>query len=153
MRAELCVPLKVGQRVIGVINAESHIVGNFTEDDERLLMTVANQLATGIEKARLFAEITRALDREQRLNEIARTISGALDMATIIKQCFTFGNRAGRCRKRSVVYAFGGSQDTYHTHMFTIFPVLDDEFSYLLKRTGLAWHIIESGYFPHPVKL
>jgi signal transduction histidine kinase/putative methionine-R-sulfoxide reductase with GAF domain len=84
MRAELCVPLRVGHRVIGVINAESHIVGNFTADDERLLMTVANQLATGIEKARLFAEITRALDREQRLNEITRIISGTLDITTIL---------------------------------------------------------------------
>jgi GAF domain-containing protein len=84
MRSELCVPLRVGQRIIGVINAESTKIGFFTEDDERLLLTVGNQLATGIEKARLFDEITRALEREQRLNEITRTISGTLNIPTIL---------------------------------------------------------------------
>lgn len=55
--SELCVPLKVDQRVIGVINAESTRLDAFTEDDERLLMTMASQLATAIEKVRLFEEV------------------------------------------------------------------------------------------------
>lgn len=55
--SELCVPLKVDQRVIGVINAESTRLEAFTEDDERLLLTLASQLATAIEKVRLFEEV------------------------------------------------------------------------------------------------
>ncbi len=57
MRSELCVPLKTGNRVIGVFNAESRTVGAFSETDERLLMTFAGQLATAIEKVRLFEEV------------------------------------------------------------------------------------------------
>ncbi len=52
MRSELCVPLKIGERVIGVINAESRQVDNFTEADQSLLITVAGQLATAIERLR-----------------------------------------------------------------------------------------------------
>jgi len=59
MRSELCVPLKVGRRVIGVINAESSQPNAFTPSDERLMMTLAGQLATAIEKVRLLAETRR----------------------------------------------------------------------------------------------
>jgi signal transduction histidine kinase len=79
-RSELCVPLKVGERVIGVINLESTQPDAYTEADERLLMTIAGQLATAIERVRLFqAEQTsrrqlRALSR--RLVEVQEAERG-----------------------------------------------------------------------------
>jgi PAS domain S-box-containing protein len=56
VRSELCVPLRVGNYIVGVINAESTQLGAFTEADERLLTTFAGQLATAIEKIRLYDE-------------------------------------------------------------------------------------------------
>ncbi|MBN1890670.1 MAG: PAS domain S-box protein [Thermoflexales bacterium] len=56
VRSELCVPLQVGKHLIGVINAESAQLEAFAEADERLLITFARQLATAIEKIRLYAE-------------------------------------------------------------------------------------------------
>ena len=67
--AELCVPLKVGERVIGVINAESTQRDAFSEADERLLATVAGQLATAIEKIRLYEEAQRELAERVRIGE------------------------------------------------------------------------------------
>jgi len=52
-RSELCVPLKVGEHVIGVINVESSKLDAFTPDDMRLLTTLAGQLATAIERLRI----------------------------------------------------------------------------------------------------
>jgi len=52
VQSELCVPLKVGERVIGVINTESHQLNAFTKEDERLLMTCAGQLATALDRLR-----------------------------------------------------------------------------------------------------
>ncbi|MCL4858927.1 MAG: PAS domain S-box protein [Caldilineaceae bacterium] len=77
-RAELCVPIKVDERVIGVINAESDQPGFFTQDDQRLLLTIAGQLATAIEKLRLFAETRR---RVEELGTIAQ-VSSALRVAS-----------------------------------------------------------------------
>lgn len=82
--SELCVPLKSRERTLGVINAEHSQACAFTPADEQLLMTFAGQLATAIDKLRLFAGIEEALGREQRLNEVARIISGALDLPTIL---------------------------------------------------------------------
>jgi PAS domain S-box-containing protein len=51
-RSEICVPLKLGTRVLGVFNAESPKVAAFTEADEALLAVVASQLASAIERMR-----------------------------------------------------------------------------------------------------
>jgi GAF domain-containing protein len=55
-RSELCVPIKIKERIIGVINAESERLNAFSPNDERFLATLADQLATGIEKIRLFKQ-------------------------------------------------------------------------------------------------
>lgn len=53
MLSELCVPIKAGGQIVGVINAESKRLAAFTEADERLLMILAGQIATGVERLRL----------------------------------------------------------------------------------------------------
>lgn len=83
-RSELCVPLKVGQHVIGVVNAESKRISAFSEADEHLLVTLANQLAAEVERIRLFHKMAEALIREQQLYEIMRSLSSASDLPTIL---------------------------------------------------------------------
>jgi len=58
-RSELCVPLRVGERVIGAINLESRRLAAFGEEDLRLLSILAGHLAAVIENARLFEETER----------------------------------------------------------------------------------------------
>jgi PAS domain S-box-containing protein len=55
--SELCVPLQVGQRVIGAVNLESHRRAAFGEDDLRLASVLAGHLAAVIENAYLFEEM------------------------------------------------------------------------------------------------
>lgn len=57
IRSELAVPLKVAGRTIGVINVESERLDAFSEADENLLTTLANQAAIAIENARLFTSV------------------------------------------------------------------------------------------------
>jgi len=62
-RSELCVPLKVRERTIGVLNAGSEKVDAFSQDDRQLLSALADQAAMAIENARLFETVTQ--QREQ----------------------------------------------------------------------------------------
>jgi diguanylate cyclase (GGDEF)-like protein len=57
-RSELCAPLKIGEDVIGVINAESSRLNAFTKEDENLIDTMAAQIAIAIQRLRT-AEIER----------------------------------------------------------------------------------------------
>lgn len=83
-RSELAVPLKIGERIIGVINAESNKLNGFSEADERILVTMAGQLATAIENARLFEETQSRLREQILLREAGTAISSALDTQTIL---------------------------------------------------------------------
>jgi HD-GYP domain-containing protein (c-di-GMP phosphodiesterase class II)/putative methionine-R-sulfoxide reductase with GAF domain len=80
-RSELCVPLKASGRVIGVINAESTHLDAFSEADQRLLETLAGQLATAIERLRVLAASRRHVERLNALRIIDRAINGNLDQA------------------------------------------------------------------------
>src|SRR5262249_29151180 len=70
--------------LIGVLNLESGVVGAFTAEYSESARQVANQLAIAIQQARLLAQTTDMLAREQRLNEIARTLSESLDLNILI---------------------------------------------------------------------
>jgi PAS domain S-box-containing protein len=72
VNSELCVPLKVGGKTIGCINVESEFYNAFSEHDERLLTTLANQAAVAIENARLFEDTRRRASRQLALNAIIR---------------------------------------------------------------------------------
>jgi PAS domain S-box-containing protein len=52
VRSEVCVPLKVGPRVLGVLDAESTRPAAFTKRDERLLGVAATHVASALERLR-----------------------------------------------------------------------------------------------------
>jgi phosphoserine phosphatase RsbU/P len=58
-RSELIVPLFYKGRVIGVLDLEHTRVGFFNEEHERMLTTLAAQVAIAIENARLYQAVTR----------------------------------------------------------------------------------------------
>ncbi|RME33069.1 MAG: GAF domain-containing protein, partial [Thermoflexia bacterium] len=74
-RSEMALPLKVGERVIGVLDVQSEEPEAFTEEDVAVLQTMADQIALAIENARLLEESHRAVQELQRLyGEQARDI-------------------------------------------------------------------------------
>jgi PAS domain S-box-containing protein len=58
-RAEMAVPMLVGERVVGVLDVQSEQVGRFTQEDVNIKTTLAEQVATALDNARLFAEQRR----------------------------------------------------------------------------------------------
>ena len=59
IRSELCVPLWLQDRVIGVVNVESIEAEAYSADDQRLLETIAAQISVAIQNARLLDHIQR----------------------------------------------------------------------------------------------
>ncbi len=60
-QAELSVPLKLGQKILGVLDVQSPEINAFDEDDVRVLETLADQVAIAIENARLYQTIQHEL--------------------------------------------------------------------------------------------
>lgn len=82
-RSEMCVPLRVGERVIGAIDLQSPRVGAFSANDELLLATVAGQWAVILDNARLYAAERRRLDEITVLFEVAQAGASTLDLNTV----------------------------------------------------------------------
>jgi GAF domain-containing protein len=64
-RSELGLPLKVGDRIIGVLDVQSKEQAAFSDEDIEAMSTLAAQVAVAIENARLFGETRRALTEVQ----------------------------------------------------------------------------------------
>ncbi|MEM3875123.1 MAG: PAS domain S-box protein [Candidatus Bathyarchaeia archaeon] len=89
--SELAVPIKIGNRVLGVLNVESEKLAAFDEEDRRLLEILASHVAialSNLEKRESLEKLSEKLehlmrsstkimtikDARKRLKEIARTI-------------------------------------------------------------------------------
>jgi len=66
-RSELCVPIKVGDKVFGVLNAESPKIDGFSPADRQLLTTLADSTAVALENLRLNAETITLKEFNERI--------------------------------------------------------------------------------------
>ncbi len=70
--SEVCVPLVIDGRVVGVLNAESSVLGYFNAADEQLLVAIAGAMATALEKIRLLETERSRLKELEALAELSR---------------------------------------------------------------------------------
>ncbi len=70
IRSELCVPLRTGSRVVGVLNVESRQLDAFTERDLQLLTTLSHNLTIIVENIRLLEEVRAANSRLKELDRL-----------------------------------------------------------------------------------
>ncbi len=73
-RAELCVPLVYGDRVLGVLDIQASRSNAFTEDDRMLFETVAGTIASSIRNADLY----RSEQWRRRVGDSLREVAGLL---------------------------------------------------------------------------
>ena len=78
IRAEISVPISVGETVLGVLDIQSRQPDRFKEDDILVLETLADQIGAAIENARLFEA-----EREQRVLATSLTDTAAILSSTL----------------------------------------------------------------------
>ena len=75
-RSLLCVPLRVKDKILGVLNLSDKITGSpFTQNDLKLLTTFASQVAIAIDDAEHFNQNLRKIEELEVLHEIANQLS------------------------------------------------------------------------------
>jgi two-component system NtrC family sensor kinase len=83
VKSLVVVPMILGETVIGTLSVDSGEAEAFTQDDERLLVMLANQAAIAIENARLYGEAKRA-DELAALNRVATAMVSTLDLDQVL---------------------------------------------------------------------
>lgn len=84
MRSAVCVPIRLGEYVIGVLEAESPYPNAYNEADERLLTTFAGLLANAIEKTRLFESTRRRNAELEALREAGLRLTSNLELQPVL---------------------------------------------------------------------
>lgn len=81
-RSELAVPMIVGEQVIGVFDVQSEVVGRFTDADISIQTTLASQIASAMQNARLYTQAETTRQEAQSLVDYAAEGIAVLDLTT-----------------------------------------------------------------------
>ena len=84
MVSELCVPISLNGKVFGVINAESHQPAVFTEEDERLLKTIADLIASAMQRIRLLSSEKKRRIEAEANREASQLLTTSLDLDVVL---------------------------------------------------------------------
>jgi PAS domain S-box-containing protein len=84
-RAEMAVPLITRGQVIGVLDIQDEVVDRFTEVDEDTMLTLAGQVATSVDTARLFIDAENAAERTETLYQVSNKLNTAQGMEEILQ--------------------------------------------------------------------
>lgn len=79
-RAEAAFPLRVGERILGVLDVQSATPYAFYEDNLRSLQILADQLAVAVANTELFAETQEHLSQHRLLHHITTTAASGLTL-------------------------------------------------------------------------
>jgi len=78
IRSELCVPIRVSRRIIGVLNVESRRIGAYDKEDEQFINTVAASLGTALERLRLFKQEKQRATELNTLYQTTKSLTRSL---------------------------------------------------------------------------
>jgi GAF domain-containing protein/DNA-binding response OmpR family regulator len=82
-RAELGLPLKIGNRVIGAMDVQSSETNVFTPDDISVIQTLADQIAVAVDNARSYELAQKAIqETRQRVQELSVLFDVSQALAT-----------------------------------------------------------------------
>lgn len=84
-KAEAAVPIALGGEVVGVLDVQQNRVNGLTQQDVELLQSVANQVAIGLQNARLYAAIQQQAAQESAINQIAEKIRQTTDVESALQ--------------------------------------------------------------------
>ncbi|MNK43288.1 Serine/threonine-protein kinase PknB [compost metagenome] len=87
IRAALSVPLRLRDRVLGVIYVDRQTVHHgFSEEDRRLVEAIALQAAQSLDNARLLAETRTKARQMEMLNQLSRSVSTSLVLSEVLSK-------------------------------------------------------------------
>jgi len=85
-RSEVALPLKIKERVLGVLDVQSDQPDGFDETDLLVLRALADQIAIAVEDARLYSDLRRRADQLSAVAEVSRAVASILNLDTLFER-------------------------------------------------------------------
>lgn len=83
-RSETALPLKIGERVLGVLDVQSDVLDGFDEVDMLVLRALSDTISVAVEGARLYGHLHRRADQLATVGEVSRSVASILDLDVLL---------------------------------------------------------------------
>ncbi len=133
-KSEVVIPLKIEDRVLGVLDVQSNQKSAFHPNDLLILHALADNIARAVEGARLYSDVHRRADQLTLVSEVSKSVTSTLDLsqlmrdaATLIHEKFGYPHVSlftVHPNRRLIVYEAGSGKRSKKLEGFTI--PLDD---------------------------
>jgi phosphoserine phosphatase RsbU/P len=84
-RSEVVIPLKMEDRVLGVLDVQSDQAHAFHHNDLLILEALADTIARAVEGARLYNDLQRRADQLTLIAEVSKSVSSSLEVRTLME--------------------------------------------------------------------
>ncbi len=159
--SELCVPIKFRERILGVINAESTRKAAFSADDERLLITLAGQIAIALEQIRKTQAERKWLDQLAHSNELIYALA---QITTHIERAFSIdeiirnlGEELSRIDLTCIMAVYDKERGLFTVHYTSLLPelleIVENSLGYPLVRYTFSQDRVKLEHVLYPVAL
>jgi len=85
-RSEVVFPLKIEDRVLGVLDVQSDRLAAFHPNDLLLLQALADNISRAVESARLYGDLRRRADQLTLVAEVSRSVTSTLDLDELMAE-------------------------------------------------------------------
>jgi sigma-B regulation protein RsbU (phosphoserine phosphatase) len=92
-RAEVALPLKIEERILGVLDVQSDQPDDFDETDMLVLRALAHNISVAVEDARLYSDLRRRADQLSAVAEAGRAVASILDLDELLEEVVTLIRR------------------------------------------------------------
>jgi serine phosphatase RsbU (regulator of sigma subunit)/putative methionine-R-sulfoxide reductase with GAF domain/anti-sigma regulatory factor (Ser/Thr protein kinase) len=106
-QSEVAIPLKIDERVLGVLDIQSNKLNAIHPNDLLVLRALADTIAVAIEGTRLYSDLNKKVDQLSVMSAVGRTITSTIDLRWMMTEVVRLLHRK-----------FGYP----HVHLFTVHP-------------------------------
>ena len=84
-KSEVVIPLKIEDRVLGVLDVQSNQLHAFHPNDLLILNALADNVAQAVQSAHLYSGLRRRADQLTLVSEVSKSVSSTLNLSTIMR--------------------------------------------------------------------
>ncbi|NOT06495.1 MAG: GAF domain-containing protein [Anaerolineales bacterium] len=85
-KSEVVIPLKIEDRVLGILDVQSNQLKAFHPNDILVLHALADNIARAVDGARLYSRLRRRADQLTLVSEVSKSVTSTLNLSTIMRE-------------------------------------------------------------------